>query len=196
MQILRLKPQLTTMKFGTAAANFLRNDFYVDDDLKSIGTVQEAVKLVNSTKLMCSKGGFNLHNFVSNSKKVLKEIPESDRADGVKDMDLDLDPLLLERTLGAKWCVKTDQGKQKRAQVSWRPIQLHGIKSNPLGDCDLTRNELYAERVKSGGQKISSIWWQNSRNQFRSFSGYKKPLSREQICRLQFSLGVLNVPEN
>ena len=67
-------------EFGTAAANFLRNDFYVDDSLNSIGTVQEAVKLIKNTKVMCNKGGFNLQKFVSNSKEVFEEIPESDRA--------------------------------------------------------------------------------------------------------------------
>ena len=66
-------------EFGTAAANFLRNDFYVDDGLKSVGTVQEAVKLVKNTKLMCSKGGFKLHKFVSNSKEAVKEISESNK---------------------------------------------------------------------------------------------------------------------
>ena len=95
-------------EFGVTAANFLRNDFYVDDGLKSVGTVQEAVKLIKNTKVMCDKGGFNLHKFVSNSKEVLKEIPESNRADGVRDIDLDLDSLPLERTLRVQWCIETD----------------------------------------------------------------------------------------
>ena len=46
-------------EFGMAAANFLKNDFYVDIGLKSVGTVQEAVKLIKNTKVMCDKGGFN-----------------------------------------------------------------------------------------------------------------------------------------
>ena len=69
-------------EFGVDAANFLRNGFYVDDGFKSVGTVHKAVKLIKNTKVMCDKGGFNLHKFVSNSKEVLKEIPESDRAPG------------------------------------------------------------------------------------------------------------------
>ena len=51
---------------------------------------------------------FNLHKLVSNSKEVLKEIPESDRADGIRDIDLDLDSLPLERVLGVQWCIETD----------------------------------------------------------------------------------------
>ena len=95
-------------EFGIPAANFLSNNFYVDDGLKSVSTVHEAVKLIKNTKVMCDKGGFNLHKFVSNSKEVLKEIPEYDRPDGIRDIDLDLDSLPLEHTLGVQWCVETD----------------------------------------------------------------------------------------
>ena len=45
-----------------------------------------------------------------------------------------------------------------------------------------------SEVLKSGGQKISSIWWQNSWNQFRSFSGYKKALKKKtNLTPLVFS---------
>ena len=45
-------------EFGASAADFLRNDFYVDDGLKSVPLVDEAVKLIASVKQMCSRGGF------------------------------------------------------------------------------------------------------------------------------------------
>ena len=73
--------------------------------LRSVPSVEEAVKLITSVKHMCSKGGFRLHKFVSNSKEVIRRIPEQDRADGVKELDLDLDSLPLERALGVHWCV-------------------------------------------------------------------------------------------
>ncbi|KAK3755825.1 hypothetical protein QZH41_003462 [Actinostola sp. cb2023] len=95
-------------EYGGAAADFLRNDFYVDDGLKLVPSVEEAIKLIKDIKGMCAKGGFNLHKFVSNSKEVIKHIPESDRADGVKELDLDLDSLPLERTLGVQWCIESD----------------------------------------------------------------------------------------
>ena len=83
-------------EFGASASDFLRNYFYVDDGLKSVPLVDEAVKLIASVKQMCSKGGFRLHKFVSNSKEVIRRIPEQDRADGVKELDLDLDSLPLD----------------------------------------------------------------------------------------------------
>ena len=79
-------------EFGPFTADFLRNDFYVDDGLKSVPTADEAVKLVKDVKQM-SPHGFRLHKFVSDSKEAIRRIPESDRADGVKELDLDLDSL-------------------------------------------------------------------------------------------------------
>lgn len=64
----------------SAPAEFLRRDFYVDDGLKSLPSVEEAIDLVNSVKEMCNRGGFNLHKFTSNSKEVIQRIPASDRA--------------------------------------------------------------------------------------------------------------------
>ena len=45
-------------EFGASAADFLHNDFYVDDGRKSIPLVDEAVKLIASVKKVCSRGGF------------------------------------------------------------------------------------------------------------------------------------------
>ena len=95
-------------EYGEEAANFIRNDFYIDDGLKSVPTPASAVELVKNVKAMCHQGGFNLHKFLSNNKDVIKSIPESDRAEGVTEIDLDLDKLPLERTLGVQWCIESD----------------------------------------------------------------------------------------
>ena len=95
-------------EFGVAAAGCPRNDFYIDDGLKSVPSIDEAVTLISDVKQMCKSGGFNLHKFVSNSKDVIRRIPESDKADGVKELDLDLDSLPLERALGVQWCIESD----------------------------------------------------------------------------------------
>ena len=94
-------------EFGIEAANFLCDDFYVDDGLKSLATVEEAVALIKNAKKMCKSGGFNLHKFISNHKDVIKSIQESDRG-GVKELDLDSGTLPLERTLGGQWCIESD----------------------------------------------------------------------------------------
>ena len=74
-------------EFGATVAEFLHKDFYVGDGLKSVLSIDEAVNLVANGNQMCNRGSFWLHKFVSNSKEVMRRIPESDRADGVKEQD-------------------------------------------------------------------------------------------------------------
>ena len=50
--------------FGKEAADFVMKDFYVDDGLKSVPTVEQAVLVVQATKALCQKGDFRLHKFV------------------------------------------------------------------------------------------------------------------------------------
>ena len=59
-------------------------------------------------KQRCKSGGFNLHKFVSNSEDVIRRILESDKADGIKELALDLDLLPFELALGVQWCIESD----------------------------------------------------------------------------------------
>ncbi|XP_028407542.1 uncharacterized protein LOC114530160 [Dendronephthya gigantea] len=115
-------------EIGKDAAEFLRRNFYVDDGLKSVASVSEAVNLVKQAKEMCSRGGFNLCKFISNKREILQQIPESDRADAVKNLDLAVLPI--ERTLGVQWCIETDNFEFRnyftRSSVN---------KKRNLGDC-------------------------------------------------------------
>ncbi|XP_028412945.1 uncharacterized protein LOC114535824 [Dendronephthya gigantea] len=109
---------------GERAAEFLRKNFYVDDGLKSVPSIDEAISLISQTKEMCSRGGFNLHKFVSNKKEVIKEIPEEDRAKTVKNLDLDVLPV--ERVLGIQWCIEVDSF-EFRILLQDRPLTRRGI---------------------------------------------------------------------
>ena len=44
-------------KYGTEAARFVREDFYVDDGLASQPTATEAINLVRATKQLCAEYG-------------------------------------------------------------------------------------------------------------------------------------------
>lgn len=89
---------------GSTAANALREDFYVDDGLKSVPSVDEAVQLIEDAKEMCKRGGFRLHKFTSNSKEVISSVALEDRAEEIKNIDLDQDVLPIEHVLGIQWC--------------------------------------------------------------------------------------------
>ena len=125
-------------EFGTEAATFIRKNFYVDDGLKSVATVSEAVSLIQNTKDICAKAGMRLHKFISNSKEVIATIGPEDRAKELKDLDLNSDALPMERALGVHWCVETDTF-QFRITLQDKPLTRRGILStvssvyDPLG---------------------------------------------------------------
>ena len=92
-------------KYGTEVAETLRNNFYVDDMLKSVSNEETAIKLIQGVRKICVDGGFFLTKFASNNKQVLASIPEDERRKGVFDQDLELEILPTEK---AFWNTKED----------------------------------------------------------------------------------------
>ena len=90
-------------EFGDEAANFIPRNFYVDDDLTSVPSVQEAVTLVKSSQAICASA-----KFASNCKEVLETLPPEDRTKDLKDLDLRHDALPIQRSLGTYWCIESD----------------------------------------------------------------------------------------
>ena len=123
---------------GSETAEFLTKNFYVDDGLKSVKTVNEAIVLIQKSKEMCKQGGFRLHKFISNHKEVIESIPVEDHAKGIKDLDIEHEELPSERVLGIEWCVESDVF-QFRISLKDKPFTRRGILStvssiyDPLG---------------------------------------------------------------
>ena len=124
--------------FGSEPAKFIKEDFYVDNGLKSVPSAVQASALIESTKSLLAKGGFNLHKFISNSKKVIKAIPKEQQASGIKELDLSRDVLPIERASGVQWCLQSDS-LQFRVVLKDKPLTRRGILSSissiydPLG---------------------------------------------------------------
>ncbi|XP_052811010.1 uncharacterized protein LOC128238797 [Mya arenaria] len=93
------------------ASFFVQNNFYVDDGLSSTETEEEAIQLIKDAQELCANGCMHLHKFISNRKRVIDLIPVSETAADVKDLDLALDQLPVERALGVRWCVENDNFK-------------------------------------------------------------------------------------
>ncbi|XP_068707887.1 uncharacterized protein [Montipora foliosa] len=87
-------------EFGADAATFIRKNFYVDDGLKSVPTVSEAIHLIKASQGTCEKACLRLYKIVSNKKEVLEAIPAEDHAKGIKELNLAVDPLPIESALG------------------------------------------------------------------------------------------------
>ena len=81
----------------------LLQNFYVDDLLKSTKGAEEAVSLIKNVVQMCAAGSFKLAKFISNHPNVLSAIPEEDRKVGVKDQDLFIGKVPVERALVVLW---------------------------------------------------------------------------------------------
>ncbi|KAK7884094.1 hypothetical protein WMY93_027217 [Mugilogobius chulae] len=91
-----------------SAANFIKKHFYVDDGLTSVETVEEAVILVKEAQALCAKGKLHLHKFLSNNREVLDSIDATERAAEIKDVDLNYSDLPVQRVLGIRWDIESD----------------------------------------------------------------------------------------
>ena len=94
--------------YGNEVSEFVGNEFYVDDGLKSIKSPVEAISLIRRTVMACKERGVRLHKFTSNSKEVLDSIPTTECAVEKSCLDLDREDQNNERVLGMLWNMKTD----------------------------------------------------------------------------------------
>ena len=74
--------------------------------MKSLRSVSEASLLAGEVTCLLIEAGFRLTKWMSNSREVLAKIPEADRAK--PPLDLDLEKLPVEMTLGVQWDVEKD----------------------------------------------------------------------------------------
>ena len=122
--------------YGPEVAETVMRNFYVDDCLKSAPDEESAVKLASQLIEMLKRGGFKLTKWLSNSRNVLKTIPEGERV--VKEKNLDFTDLPTERTLGIAWDVEDDVFKfmvSKKQTPTTRRGLLSAVSSlyDPLG---------------------------------------------------------------
>ena len=93
-------------KTDSKAAEFIKRDFYVDNGITSVDTVEEAVQIINDAADVCKEGNLRLHKIASNSKEVLASIPATERS--VENTELFSGQLPEQRTLGMAWCMESD----------------------------------------------------------------------------------------
>ncbi len=95
-------------EYGREAKQFVHRNFYVDDGLISVSSTAEAISLLKNTKKMLAESNIKLHKISSNNHQVMEAFPTSDRANDLKDLDLSVDPLPLQQSLGVSWSLETD----------------------------------------------------------------------------------------
>ena len=98
----------------------------MDDSLKSVEEQDKACDFIVKLREACSRGGFHLTKFTSNSCDVLARAKE-ERANEVKCLDLVNNELPI-RALEVSWCVESDQFKFC-IMLSTKPLTRRGILS-------------------------------------------------------------------
>ncbi|XP_033642413.1 uncharacterized protein LOC117302547 [Asterias rubens] len=111
--------------FDANTIDTIDKNFYVDDCLKSVATEQEAISLVRQLREVLASGGFRLTKWISNSREVLRSVPESERAKGVPTLDLD-QTLPAERALGVLWDIESD-AFTFNVSVTEKPLTRRGL---------------------------------------------------------------------
>ncbi|XP_073713971.1 uncharacterized protein [Misgurnus anguillicaudatus] len=113
-------------EYGADAKQFVIRHFYVDDGLASAPTPEEAIDILTRTKQMLADSNLKLHKITSNNHKVMEAFPADERVKDLKDLDLRLDDLPLQRSLGVLWNLETDSFTFKVSQEE-RPYTKRGV---------------------------------------------------------------------
>lgn len=149
---------------------------YVDDCLRSDDDLETAISVIKQLRPLFQHYGFNLTKFASDNVKIMSQIPESDRASNL--MDLDFENSDAERALGVVWNVAKD-AIEIRTRIQPREITRRGIASqiaqvyDPLGIVapfllparlllqQLTRDNIDWDAPVEGTHKSHGLKWTN-----------------------------------
>ncbi|XP_071944674.1 uncharacterized protein [Antedon mediterranea] len=86
----------------------VKNNFYVDDLLKSLDNPEMAIEMVEHLRRLCRRGGFNLTKWSSSNKGVIQSVPEDQRSTELKGLNLNQELIPTERTLGINCDLEND----------------------------------------------------------------------------------------
>ena len=106
---LRRTARYAQYSFGYVVRSFVKRNFYVDDALVSLPSVEEGVSLMRRTQqALFQEGGLRLHKIVSNDSNVMTNFPSEDLAKDLMSLALTKDALPIQRSLGMSCDLKTD----------------------------------------------------------------------------------------
>lgn len=90
------------------ASAFIENNFYVDDGLTSVATVEEAKELIVKTQELCKGAGLHPHKFNSNQMEAISCVAHSERAITTDPLTFHPDAAPDGHVLGIQWSMKDD----------------------------------------------------------------------------------------
>ncbi|XP_056001163.1 uncharacterized protein LOC130048455 [Ostrea edulis] len=88
---------------------YVTRNFYVDDGLSSYDSDIEALDvLLQTQKILRERGKIRFHKFASNSQIVVDALSPVDRTGDLSDVQLDLNTIPSQSSLGLKWNISSD----------------------------------------------------------------------------------------
>nr|XP_027231770.1 uncharacterized protein LOC113823351 [Penaeus vannamei] len=115
-------------EYPQAVLNTVLRNFYVDDCLKSVKTLETAVPLANQVIHLLHRRGFNLTKFVSNSPLLMNNISKERWVKSFTTLDISLDKLPTECALGMLWNTESDNFRFN-IQIKNKPRTRRGVLS-------------------------------------------------------------------
>lgn len=114
-------------EYGSDVRQFIERHFYVDDELKSFSSPDEAIDVVSRTQKMLAQSNIRLHKISSNSLTIRNAFPNEDLATGMQGLELGQTPPPMQRSLGLGWDLFTDVFKfqvTNSEKPCWLPCWL------------------------------------------------------------------------
>ena len=133
---LRKTAEVGEQEFGSDTKDFVYNNFYVDDRLKSVAKPAEAIDLLTRARAMLAAANLRLHKIASSHPEVTQAFPRE--ATDLRDLDFSLDTMPVQRALGVLWDISADAFTFK-VSLGKRPFTRRGVLSilnslyDPLG---------------------------------------------------------------
>ncbi|KAL3983862.1 FRAS1-related extracelluar matrix protein 1/2 [Sarotherodon galilaeus] len=135
---LRRAAKAAEADYGSDARRFIDRDFYVDDALKSFSTEEEGIAVLQRAQKMLAASNLRLHKIASNRSAVIRAFPPQDHSQDFNGLDLFIDDLPIQRSLGLFWNMRTDTFTFQ-IEIDQKPFTRRGVLStvnslyDPLG---------------------------------------------------------------
>ena len=133
---LHRKSEVNRHEFSDAAAATVDHNFYMDDLFKSVDLVERNIKLCYDLTELCRKGKFRLTKWISNDRRVIENIPGTERAASVKAIKRCTDmPVERSRAFSVGWDIQRDHFtftiKQRKPAYTRRQLLIIGFLVKP-----------------------------------------------------------------
>lgn len=176
-------------------ADKVTENFYVDNYLDSFDDAQEAARCCMRLTMLLQRGGFKLTHLMTSSPEIWKSFPPEQRA--APNLNVDLDGLPVERTLGLLWQGDHDTFGfefKRRGPISTKCQILSAVSSvfDPLGflSCVTLTPKLILQDIWRVGKDsgIPRIGWDDMlppelQERWESYSKYLDTLETLHIPR-------------